>query len=61
MFRLFCRLNVGSPAIHVIRSRQRARAGCGSAHVLRHHSAERLVSDVDHLYRQLLNLPVEAP
>jgi hypothetical protein len=28
--------------------------------VLRHHSAERLVADVDQLYRQLLNLPVEA-
>ena len=38
----------------------RARAACGRAHVLRHHSAERLVADVDQLYRQLLNLPVEA-
>ena len=38
----------------------RARAACGRAHVLRQHSAERLVADVDRLYRQLLNLPVEA-
>jgi glycosyltransferase involved in cell wall biosynthesis len=38
----------------------RARAACGRAYVLRQHSAERLVRDVDHLYRQLLRLPVEA-
>ena len=36
----------------------RARAACGRAHVLRHHSSERLVADVDQLYRQLLRLPV---
>ena len=38
----------------------RARAVCGRAYVLRQHSAERLVRDVDDLYRQLLRLPVEA-
>jgi glycosyltransferase involved in cell wall biosynthesis len=38
----------------------RARAARGRAYVLRQHSADRLVADVDHLYRQLLNLPVEA-
>jgi glycosyltransferase involved in cell wall biosynthesis len=38
----------------------RARAACGRAHVLRQHSADRLVGDVDRLYRQLLRLPVEA-
>jgi glycosyltransferase involved in cell wall biosynthesis len=37
-----------------------ARAARGRAYVLRHHSAERLVDDVDQLYRQLLHLPVEA-
>lgn len=38
----------------------RARAACGRAYVLRQHSVERLVDDVDRLYRQLLRLPVEA-
>jgi glycosyltransferase involved in cell wall biosynthesis len=38
----------------------RARAARGRAYVLRQHSAERLVDDVDRLYRQLLRLPVEA-
>jgi len=38
----------------------RACAARGRAYVLRHHSAERLVDDVDQLYRQLLRLPVEA-
>jgi glycosyltransferase involved in cell wall biosynthesis len=38
----------------------RARAARGRAYVLGQHSAERLVDDVDHLYRQLLRLPVEA-
>jgi glycosyltransferase involved in cell wall biosynthesis len=38
----------------------RARAARGRAYVLRQHSAERLVNDVDRLYRQLLRLPLEA-
>jgi glycosyltransferase involved in cell wall biosynthesis len=38
----------------------RARASGGRDYVLRHHSADRLVRDVDALYRQLLRLPVEA-
>ena len=38
----------------------RARAACGRAYVLRQHCADRLVDDVDQLYRQLLHLPVEA-
>jgi glycosyltransferase involved in cell wall biosynthesis len=38
----------------------RGRAACGRAYVLRQHSADRLVRDVDNLYRQLLRLPVEA-
>jgi glycosyltransferase involved in cell wall biosynthesis len=38
----------------------RARASGGRDYVLRHHSADRLVRDVDTLYRQLLRLPVGA-
>jgi glycosyltransferase involved in cell wall biosynthesis len=38
----------------------RARAACGRAYVLRQHSADRLIDDVDHLYRELLGRPGEA-
>jgi len=38
----------------------RARAACGRTYVLRQHSADRLVRDVDALYRQLLRRPAEA-
>ena len=48
--------------LEVLRSPEaaRARAARGRAYVLRQHSAERLVDDVDQLYRQLLRPPREA-